>query len=159
MTSIAQLIKASDYACTGRYPIQARVVFLNELSISLSLCVSLCLCVSVSLFLFLYPYLIFSHRISLSQFVSSLSFIDSFILTAGLSGLTGGIEVRLSCHDKTTRLSSVIFLLTILPSAKDIAIVVKVDLSQSIVSNRLLFILTRFFIFWEKSDMHMTHLS
>ena len=37
MTSIAQLIKASEYACTGRYPVQALAVFLNELIISLSL--------------------------------------------------------------------------------------------------------------------------
>ena len=37
MTSIAQLIKTSDYACTGRYPVQASAMFLNELSISLSL--------------------------------------------------------------------------------------------------------------------------
>ena len=32
MTSIAQLIKASDYACTGMYPVQARAMFLNEFS-------------------------------------------------------------------------------------------------------------------------------
>ena len=37
MTSIAQLIKASEYSCTGRYPVQALAMFLNELSISLSL--------------------------------------------------------------------------------------------------------------------------
>ena len=37
MTSIAQLIKASEYVCTGRYPVQASAVFLNELIISLSL--------------------------------------------------------------------------------------------------------------------------
>ena len=36
MTSIAQLIKASEYVCTGRYPVQASAVFLNELIISLS---------------------------------------------------------------------------------------------------------------------------
>ena len=35
--SIAQLIKASDVACTGRYPVQALAMFLNELSISFSL--------------------------------------------------------------------------------------------------------------------------
>ena len=35
MTSIAQLIKTSEYVCTGRYPIQASAVFLNELIISL----------------------------------------------------------------------------------------------------------------------------
>ena len=34
MTSIAQLIKASEYICTGRYPVQASAVFLNELLIS-----------------------------------------------------------------------------------------------------------------------------
>ena len=32
MTSIAQLIKASEYACTGRYPVQVSAMFLNELS-------------------------------------------------------------------------------------------------------------------------------
>ena len=37
MTSIAQLIKTSEYVCTGRYPVQASAVFLNELIISLSL--------------------------------------------------------------------------------------------------------------------------
>ena len=37
LTSIAQLIKASDYACTGRYPVQTSAIFLNEFSISLSL--------------------------------------------------------------------------------------------------------------------------
>ena len=36
MTSLAQLIKASEYACTGRYPVQASAMFLNELIISLS---------------------------------------------------------------------------------------------------------------------------
>ena len=37
MTSIVQLIKASEYACnTGRYPVQASDMFLNDLSISLS---------------------------------------------------------------------------------------------------------------------------
>ena len=41
LKSIAQLIKASYYACTGRYPVQARVVFLNELSISISLSTSI----------------------------------------------------------------------------------------------------------------------
>ena len=34
MTSIAQLIKASEYVNTGRYPVQASVVFLNKLIIS-----------------------------------------------------------------------------------------------------------------------------
>ena len=33
VTSLTQLIKASDYACTGRYPVQARVMFLNKFSI------------------------------------------------------------------------------------------------------------------------------
>ena len=37
MTSIAQLIKTSEYVCTGRVPVQASAVFLNELIISLSL--------------------------------------------------------------------------------------------------------------------------
>ena len=36
MTSIAQLIKASEYASTGWYPVQALTMFLNELIISLS---------------------------------------------------------------------------------------------------------------------------
>ena len=54
MTFIAQLIKASEYACTGRYwyPVQAPAVFMNELSISLSLSLSVCLSdylVSISL--------------------------------------------------------------------------------------------------------------
>ena len=40
MTSIAQLIKASEYACTGRSPLQASTMFLNELIISLSLSLS-----------------------------------------------------------------------------------------------------------------------
>ena len=36
--SIVQLVhNASDYACTGRYQVQASAMFLNELSISLSL--------------------------------------------------------------------------------------------------------------------------
>ena len=35
MTSIAQLIKASEYVCTGRNPVQASAVFLNEIIISL----------------------------------------------------------------------------------------------------------------------------
>ena len=30
MTSVAQLIKASDYAGTGRYPVQASAMFLNN---------------------------------------------------------------------------------------------------------------------------------
>ena len=47
--SIAQLIKASDYAYTGRYPVQARVVFLDELSISLYLWLL------YSIYLFLFP--------------------------------------------------------------------------------------------------------
>ena len=34
MTSIAQLIKTSAYVCTGRNPVRASVVFLNELIIS-----------------------------------------------------------------------------------------------------------------------------
>ena len=34
MTSMAQLIKASEYVCTGRYPVQAVAVILNELIIS-----------------------------------------------------------------------------------------------------------------------------
>ena len=37
MTSIALLIKVREYVCTGRYPVQASAVFLNELIISLSL--------------------------------------------------------------------------------------------------------------------------
>ena len=37
MTSIAQLIKTSEYVCTGRYPVQASAVFLNELMTSLLL--------------------------------------------------------------------------------------------------------------------------
>ena len=37
MTYIAQLIKASDYACTDRYPVQVSVMCLNELSIFVSL--------------------------------------------------------------------------------------------------------------------------
>ena len=40
LTSIAQLIKASEYARTGRYPVQASAVFLHELVISLSLSLS-----------------------------------------------------------------------------------------------------------------------
>ena len=36
MTPIAQLIKTSEYVCTGRDPVQASAVFLNELIISLS---------------------------------------------------------------------------------------------------------------------------
>ena len=36
MTSIAQIIKASVYACTGRYPVEASAMFLNEFLISLS---------------------------------------------------------------------------------------------------------------------------
>ena len=37
MTSIAQLIKTSEYVCTGRWhPVQASAVFLNELIISFS---------------------------------------------------------------------------------------------------------------------------
>ena len=36
MTSIAQFIKTSEYVCTGRDPVQALAVFLNELKISLS---------------------------------------------------------------------------------------------------------------------------
>ena len=35
---MTQLIMASDYACMGRYPVQASAMFLNELSISPSLC-------------------------------------------------------------------------------------------------------------------------
>ena len=35
MTSIAQLLKTSEYVCTGKYPAQASAVFLNELVISL----------------------------------------------------------------------------------------------------------------------------
>ena len=34
MISIAQLIMTSDYVCTGRFPVQASAVFLNELIIS-----------------------------------------------------------------------------------------------------------------------------
>ena len=34
MTSIAELIKTSEYVCTGRDPVQASAVFLNELIIS-----------------------------------------------------------------------------------------------------------------------------
>ena len=34
MTSIAQLIKSIEYVCTGRYPVQASALFLNELIIS-----------------------------------------------------------------------------------------------------------------------------
>ena len=33
MTSIAQFIKTSEYVCTGRDPVQALAVFLNELII------------------------------------------------------------------------------------------------------------------------------
>ena len=47
MTSIAQLIKASEYACTDRYTVQASAMFLNELIISLNLFLS----ISLNLFL------------------------------------------------------------------------------------------------------------
>ena len=57
MTSIAQLIKASEYACTGSYPIQAS----NELSIALYL-PSACL---LSLLLSLPPSLSLSIQIYL----------------------------------------------------------------------------------------------
>ena len=63
MTSIAQLIKASDYACTGRYPVQALAMFLSELSISLYLPLSLFLSflslspLSISLYLYIYIYI------------------------------------------------------------------------------------------------------
>ena len=53
MTSIAQLIKTSEYACTGRYQVRASATsFLNELSISpplsLSLSIYLSFCLSIS---------------------------------------------------------------------------------------------------------------
>ena len=53
LTSIAQLIKASDYACTpyGQVPGSSLGLFLNELPVSLSLtvCQSLSLTLSLSL--------------------------------------------------------------------------------------------------------------
>ena len=45
MTSIAQLIKTSAYVCTGRNPVQASVVFLNELIISIAVLWRVCPCV------------------------------------------------------------------------------------------------------------------
>ena len=47
MTSIAQLIKTSEYACTGRDPVQASAVFLNELIISPSFLFSFSFCPSL----------------------------------------------------------------------------------------------------------------
>ena len=47
-TKIGSLSLSSDYACTGRYPVQARFMFLNEFSISLYLSVSFYLCLSLS---------------------------------------------------------------------------------------------------------------
>ena len=54
LSSIAQLIKTNDYACTGRYSVQSSTMFLNEPSISLSLSTYLSIYNSPSLMTHIY---------------------------------------------------------------------------------------------------------
>ena len=54
LKTVHMLIKTSEYVCTGRYPVQASAVFLNELIISLYLLrKKSCVCFSYRLILVL----------------------------------------------------------------------------------------------------------
>ena len=69
----------SEYVCTGRYPVQASVMFLKELIISLSLSIilSLSLCITNTLSLPLTPSL--SLSLSPLLFSLSLSFFSPYV--------------------------------------------------------------------------------